>query len=469
MQNKHTRKFFNSEFIIKNKLSFSTVIILQDIYFWILSNNPPKSIIKNSKTYYYLSQSHFAELNYGLLNQSAINHIFTKLKEIKIIDSNFIENGKQNYISLNWNVVKESLLCEDELMEISSNEWWKKIHAYADKQIKMEKEGFIDSSYNTIEQEKKDMLFDVNENKLSYSENSYRIIVRIIEKCKKEKYSFFNHKYNAYGENQTKLFNKSCNCVESIYKGKFINHRLYPLSEKFKTNQQFPLDMDLINSKLKSVEGDWVKVKKLIFECLENFIKMHQDDFVPCDKHYLSNSLNDWFYGYSDEAGRYQSQFLLSFKEPDKTSKFFSEKKADRIYETLSPKVQEKGNKLIDLLPKGNSSGKYWENIKEIVEWGKLVLTCDENAKYWIEKPSDILDKLYDYFIQMNIQVSNNTLDIQKQIECSGPWVWFIQNAIENHSLNRGLIDCVNNEDFIDCYKTNKNIGFDDMDEIPVF
>lgn len=467
MENLSTRRFFSSKFIIENKLSFSSVIILQDIYFWLLSENPPKQKIKDNKTYYFISQSHFARLNYGLLNQSAINHIFKKLKDVNIIDSSYLESGKENYISFNWNKIKESLLLDEELQELENNEWWKKIHAYADEQIRMEKEGFK-NSYNKSK-ESENMLFDVSENKITYSENSYRIIVKLIQKCKKENYKFFNHKYNAYGESQTKLFNKSCSFIELIYKGRFINPRLYPLSDKFKNNQQFPFDYDFVNEKLKEVQGDWIKIKKLIFNCFQNYVLMHQQEYVPCDKQYLVSSLSDWFYGYSDEAGRYQSQFLLSFNEPMKTPEFYSEKKADRIYDTLSQQVQKKGNKLIDLLPKGNSSGKYWQNIKDIVEWAKLVLSCDENAKYWIEKPSDILDKLYEYFVEMNIQVSNNTLDIEKQIECSGPWVWFIQNAIEKHSLNRNLVDCVTNDDFVDCYSNNKNIGFDDMDEIPIF
>lgn len=463
MENVSTRRFFSSKFIIENKLSFSTVIILQDIYFWILSENSPKQKIKNNKTYYYISQSHFARLNYGLLSQPAINQIFKKLKDIKIINSCYVENRKENYINFNWDKIKESLLPDEELQEMENNEWWKRIHAYADEQIRMEKEGF-DNSYNKDE-ESKEMLFDVSENKITYSENSYRIVTRIIEKCKKENYKFFTHKYNSYGENQTKLFNKSCNFVESIYKGKFINPRLYSLSDKFKNNQQLPFDFDFINKKLKEVEGDWVKVKKLIFNCFENFVLMHQEEYVPCDKQYLVSSLSDWFYGYSDEAGKYQSQFLLSFKEPMKTPEFYSEKKADRIYDTLSSKVKENGNKLIELLPKGISSGRYWENVKKIVNWAKLVLSSDENAKYWIDNPADIINKLYDYFKSSNIQVSNNTLDIEKQIECSGPWVWFVRSAIENHNLNRNLCDCVTSRDFVDCYKKN-NVSFDDMEEV---
>lgn len=469
METLSTRRFFNSQFIIENKLSFSTVILLQDIYFWILSDNPPKQEIKNNKTYYFLSQSHFARLNYGLLSQSAINHIFNKLQEVKIIDSNFIKNGRENYICLNWNKVKESLLVDQELQNMSDNEWWKRIHAYADKQIKMEKEGFNDSYNNTGVN---NMLFDTNENQnISYTENSYRIVTRIISICKEKNYDFFAHKYNQYGEKQTKLFNKSCNFVEAIYKGKFINPRLYPLSEKFKSNQQFPVDMEFISNELKKVEYDWVKVKKLLLSCLNNFILMHDKDYVPCDKQYLNSTLSDWFYGYSDDGGKYQSQFLLSFKEPMKTPQFFSEKKADKIYDTLSSKVRKNGNKLFDLLPKGTSSGKYWEHIKEIVEWAKLVLTTDENAKYWISNPADILNKLYDYFKQMNIQVSNNTLDIRKQIECSGPWVWFVQQAIENHGLNRNLSDCITTDDFFDCYKGDdfRNMSFNDMMDIPSF
>ena len=75
-----TRKFFNKSFILKNKLSFSSVIILEDIYYWVLSKNPPKSINVEDKTFYYISQTHFAEFNDGLLSQPRVNTIFEELK-----------------------------------------------------------------------------------------------------------------------------------------------------------------------------------------------------------------------------------------------------------------------------------------------------------------------------------------------------------------------------------------------------
>ena len=122
------------EFIKKNKLSFASVIILQDIYFWILSNKPPKSFISNGEIFYYISQTHFAEFNEGLLTRPRINQIFSELKNVGIIDKNMILNYHMNYISFNRSKIEESVLSEEILKEIQSNEWWKRIHEYAREQ-----------------------------------------------------------------------------------------------------------------------------------------------------------------------------------------------------------------------------------------------------------------------------------------------------------------------------------------------
>lgn len=467
MESFSTRRFFSSEFVIKNKLSFSTVIILQDIYHWILSDNPPKQIIKNNKKYFYLSQSHFQRFNYGLLTQPAVNKIFNKLKEIKIIESSSRE-GNENYISFNWEKIKESLISEQELKIMSDNEWWKRIHEYANEQIKFE------NSYNKKEEnEMNNSLFDMEDEKskkIKYSENAYLIAVKIIEKAKSNNSGFFgNHKCKEYGEEQTKLMTQSCNSIQSIYDGNFINPRLYPFSEKFLSNQQFKLDMNEVKSILNEVKSDWNKVRKLILGAFKNFELMHKPEYVPCDKKYLIHNLNEWFYAISfEEAGKFQSQFLQSLFEPMKTPEFYSEKKADVIYEDLSTSVKVAGNKLFEMNTNMNS-GTYWEKIKDIVEWAKLILELEPNAHYWISSPSDIITKFNEYCENKNIVVNVSTLDIQKSFESNTPFSWFVEEAINEHGLNKNLLNCITPEDFVDAYNTNNdNLSFDDMSDVDI-
>lgn len=491
MEQVSTRRFFSSEFVIKNKLSFSTVIILQDVYFWILSNNPPKKIILNHKTFYFISQSHFTRFNNGLLSQPAISKIFNQLKEIGIIESSFVKDEKENYINFNWNKIKESLLPDEELQIMEDSPWWKRIHAYADEQIRQEHAGNTETIYDTNyeivkkgnrnclvkkekeqpsksynnSEEKKEVLFEMEDKSPKYSIEAYSIAKKLIEKSKKENREYFKHKYNEYGEEQTKLITKSCQFIQAIYNGNFLNPRQYSLSEKFMENQQFPIELPKVKEILNEVKGDWKQVKKLILNAYENFELMHQENYCPCNKQFLNKSLSDWFYGYCDEAGKYQSQFIQCLFEIPLTKKFYSEKKADRIFEGLSSKSCEYGEQLIDLNPSMNS-GTAWENIKKMIEWAKLVIISEQNAGYWISNPSEIIKKFVEWAKINNVQISTNSFDINWCIENNGPWVWFVQNAIKEYKFNSQLINLVDEGDFLDCYKPSSGISFDDMQEV---
>lgn len=495
MEQYSTRRFFSSDFVIKNKLSFSTVIILQDIYFWLLSETPPKRIKLNHKTFYFISQSHFTRLNYGLLSQPAISQIFKELKNIGIIESSFVKDEKENYINFNWNKIKESLLPDEELQIMEDSPWWKRIHAYADEQIRQEQAGNTETIYDTDyeivkkgnrdclvrkqnkesssksynnSEEKKEMkseLFEMEDKSPKYSIEAYSIAKKLIEKSKKENKEYFKHKYNEYGEEQTKLITKACQFIQAIYSGNFLNPRRYSLSEKFLENQQFPIEISKVKDILNEVKGDWKKVKKLILNAYENFELMHQENYCPCNKQFLNKSLTDWFYGYSDEAGKYQSQFIQCLFEIPLTKKFYSEKKADNIFEKLNGKSQDYGEELIDLNPSMNS-GTAWENIKKMVEWAKLLLTAEQNAGYWIESPSEIIKKFVDWVKNNSIQINTNSFNINWCVKNNGPWVWFIQSVSKEYKFNSQLVSLVDEDDFLDCYKPVSTISFDDMKEV---
>ena len=491
MEQISTRRFFSSKFVIENKLSFSTIIILQDIYFWILSeDNPPKKLILNNKTFYYISQSHFVRFNYGLLNQARINHIFKELKEIGIIGYSFVKDEKENYINFNWNKIKESLLPDEELQIMEDSPWWKRIHAYADEQIRQEQAGNIETIYDTDYEivkkgnrnclvrkqnkelasksynnsEVKEVLFDINEKTVPYTKEAYSIAVRLIQKSTNNNNDFFNHKYKEYGEEQTKLFSKSCQFIQAIFNGNFLNPRRYPLTQKFIENQQFPIDISVVRNKFETVKNDWKAVRNLLFNAYKNFELMHKEDYCPCEKRYLTKTLSDWFYGISDEAGKFQSQFIQCLFEIPLTKKFYSEKKADGIFDELSTKSREYGETLIDLNPKMNS-GTAWENIKKMVEWAKLLLSSDSSANYWISSPSEIIQKFVEFSKMNNVQINVKSFDIKWCVENNGPWVWFLQDAIKKHSINNNVISLVTSDDFVDCYNT-KGMSFEDMEEI---
>lgn len=485
--NEGTRKFFNKGFIVKNKLSFSSVIILQDIYRWILSKNPPKSISVEDKTFYYISQTHFAEFNDGLLSQPRINAIFRELKNAGIIGESILIKRHMNYISFNWEKIKESLLSKEVLKEMESNDWWKKIHDYADEQIAKENkknlspDDMLNKGYEVVVKNNRKYLVKKKDIQESYNKNSEEKMLLSEEDmglkpkiCKeadaiarliiKRYNNYFSHKVPDLGTSPTKTYQGICNKIADIYNGAFLKSRIYPLSEKCLKNSQFKIEG--WRDKIKEVQGDWNKTRKLILGALKNFVLMHEENRMPFSKEYLQSNLNLWFYDNISNRDEPQSQFVLSLFEPEFTNKHKSEMKADKIFETLNDTAKRGGNKLF-VLNENMPAGLFWQRVKEIVEWGRLAFRTEPNIQYWVSSPSEIPGRFADYCEEKKISVSVHTLDIKKAVEDNSPWTWFIKDMSIKHGLNPHLAECVTSDDFLDCYNSNAHPNFDDMEEVP--
>ena len=477
-----TRKFFNVDFIKKNKLSFTSVIILQDIYFWILSNKPPKSFISNGEIFYYISQTHFAEFNDGLLTQPRINQIFSELKKVGIIDKSMIINYHMNYISFNWSKIEESVLSEEVLKEIESNEWWKRIHQYAREQraLKNQKDNpddLLNQGYEIVVKNGRNYLVKKKESKMRASKDESMLlseedmgikfkycqeadaIARLILK----RYNcYFNHKVPEEGVEPTKTYVNLCNKITDIYNGNFIKSRFYPLSEKFLNNSQF--NIEGWKDKIKEVQGDWLKVKKLILNSMRNFMLMHDENRMPYSKEYLQTNLNLFFYDNVCNRDEPQSQFILSLFEPEYTTKHHSELKADKIFDSLNNVAKKGGNRLFSL-NENMPSGLFWQRIQEMIEWGKLAFNSEPNIQYWLMSPNDLPNEFAKYCEEKEISVSVHTLDIKKAVNDNSPWTWFVKDMSIKHGLNSHLSELVTKEDFKKCYKKDK-LTFDDLEDV---
>lgn len=484
-----TRKFFNTKFIKENKLSFSSCIILQDIYSWIFSKNPP--IIKkiNEKEFYFISQTHITEFNEGLLNRRRIGAIFDELKKVGIIESTMVVDYHFNYVSFNWNIIKESILNEEVLKNMETNEWWKNAHRICDENIAKEKkwkethgdpDDLLNQGYEIVIKNSRNFLVKKKEtDKKSYNESSEDSML-ISEKdmgikqkyCKEadriarlilKKYDvYFSHRVPEEGTEPTKLYIGICKKITDIYNGTFLKSRIYPLSEKFLKNTQF--NVENWKDKVKEVTGDWNKTKKLILESLKNFILMHEANRMPYSKEYLQNNLNLWFYDDISNRDEPQSQFVLCLFEPEFTTKHHSELKADKIFDSLSNNAKLGGNKLFSL-NENMPSGLFWQRVQEMVEWGKLAFRCEPNIHYWLTSPNDLPLEFAKYCEEKEISVSVHTLDIKKAVDDNSPWTWFVKDMSIKHGLNPHLSELVTNEDFKRCYKKDK-LTFDDLEDV---
>lgn len=468
METPTTRRFFNSAFVIKHKLSFSTVVILQDIYRWIMGKHPPKSMDVNGKTYYYISETHIADLNYGLLNHQRIGAIFKELKAVGVIESSIIADYCCHYLSFNWKGVTNTVLGEKEMMDIESDDWYKRIHAFAREQLEKEqawKEGrgeksIYDTDYEIVVKngrnylvkkknaEKKaelDRLLDDSDLGLKVCPEANAIAKLILKRYG----NFFSHKVPKEGEKPTKTYTEIVRKISDIHNGTFGNSRYYALGEKFLNNTQFNLDG--WKEKVREAKGDWLKVKKLVLSALKNFELMHEKNRLPYTKDYLQTNLNLWFYDPFSDSDNPQSQFILSLNEPEFTKKHNSEAKADRIFNELSDRAKMGGNKLFSL-NEDMPSGSFWQKVKEMVEWGETAFEFEPSITSWLMSASELPELFAQYCEDKGLSISIATLDIERAVDTNAPWTWFVKDACLKYGLNPHLSELVTVDDFVDCY-----------------
>lgn len=494
--NEISAKYFSTKFIVENKLKLTDIVILEYIYSWILSDNPPEFKMESGKKAFYLSQSHIADDFSMLITQPAISQKMKRLEKCGIVETKIIDSFKGKfYVVFNWEKVLESLaskeLLEKQKYKYCSN-WFEKIYQYISEERKNEdewkKEWNKKSMYEKIEyyqnEEKKykkeieDESYNKNMNLLDsgieikktyYCKEADSIARRILTKYS----NFFVTKYPIDGAKPTKTYIRLCRKIEDIYNGNFINSRFYNFNENIFKNRQF--ETEGWKEKIKEVKGDWVKVKKLIFGAVNNFILMFNEDRMPLSKIYLTNNLNNWFFS-DDINNKGQSQFIQSLNEPMFTRKKLGLNKAKNIVEKLkegSPVSYLSGHELNELLPDDANEAVAWDFILKIIKWGKLLYQYDENAKYFLQCEIDgklehgpqVLPALFArYLLENQISVSLNTLNIEQAVGNNAPWCWFIDKACKEHDMNRNISKCSDNDDFYDAYTYNKS-----DDEFPVF
>ena len=291
----------------------------------------------------------------------------------------------------------------------------------------------------------------------------------------------FVTRYPRENEQPTKTYIRLCNKITDIYNGHFTNSRLYNFDENVFNNKQFITDG--WQEKIKSVKGDWNKVKMLIFEAINNFTLMFDENRMPLRKDYLTNNLNDWFFS-DNPNNKGQSQFIQSLNEPQIIKQKLGEDKARKIVQELkekSPISYIAGHELNQLLPANASELTAWQNIQEIIKWGKLLWQYEPNSKYFmqcdikgnLESGPKVLPALFAKYLRENkINVSLSTLDIERSINNNAPWCWFIKDACKKHNMNSDYAGCFNNDDFFDVHEKSKRISWDDMDDmddLPIF
>ena len=470
MSIKSTRRYFSYEFlIVKHKFNGNYITILQQIYEWMFSDNPPRRFVENGKVYFYISQSYLSRMNAGICSQPYISKMFKYFREIGlIIDTKTLNDNKEYYIAFNWDIVKQTLLEDEEINMKYSNNWFERINSFADEQIEAK-----NNSYNNSEE--KNMLLDESDmnagKKRGYSKQADAIAKRILKKYAQ----YFTTKYPLENQEPTKTYSRLCKKIDDIYNGRFTSSRFYDFDEGVFNNKQF--ETGNWREEINAVKNDWGKVKELIFAALNNFILMYEPERMPLNKEYLTTNLNDWFFS-DNPNSKGQSQFIQSLNEPMYTKQKLGLNKAKVIVQELkekSPVSYYAGHELNELLPTTANEGTAWNYIQDIIKWGKLLWQFDNNSHYFMqanindknEAGPKVLPALFARYLKdKEINVSLNTLNIEQAVDNNGPWCWFIKDACKKYNINEDYLQCFESEDFYDACKGNKKIGFYDMNEI---
>lgn len=504
--NEISAKYFSTKFIIENKLKLADIVILEYIYSWILSNNPPEFKMESGKKAFYLSQSHIADDYNSLIDQSTVSRKIRKLEKCGIVETRIIDSVKGKfYLCFNWDKVVESLaprqLLEQQKYKYCSN-WFEKIFQYIkeeqrakedwDKQwnkkswhekIEYEKQQEQQwkqqqaDSYNRTNEENMAGLLDDKDMQLQkpkYCKQADAIAKRILTKY----VNYFQNRIPQAGQQPTKTYISICHKIEDIYNGNFTKSRFYEFDNSVFNNKQF--DTEGWREKINNVKGDWSKVKALIFNAVENFVLMYEEDRMPFKKDWLTNNLNEWFHSENPNS-RNQSQFIQSLNEPQIQKSKLGMDKAKNIVEDLkkkSPVSYYAGHELNELLPANANELTAWQFIIDIIKWGKLLWQFDENAKYFmqckingeLQAGPKVLPALFARWLKdEDVSVTLATLDIKQSSANNGPWRWFYEQACRKHDMNPNFVDCFDTADFYDARKMSGKITFDDMNEIPVF
>lgn len=304
------------------------------------------------------------------------------------------------------------------------------------------KEYIIPDNESIIED--KNVLFEYQEKK--FSKISEELITRLIEKNK----DLFGTRIPKKNNKPSISFTRACQFLDDIYNGNVTNPRLHSTINSLDSKEcAFPIyDWRTILEKCKN---NWNEIHKLLNKAVKNYRLMKDTNRMPMKKTSLPRGIDLWF----EDTYSNNSYFIYCFNEPPLIKDRNNEKIADEIYDSLPISAQKEGNKLFGL----NTSmpdAQFWIKIKDMMQWGNTLCKYDANAHYWISKGSDLLSKFYDYLIDNSLTISITTIDIKKAVECNGPWVWFLNEAIVRHNLNTDIISCCTADELRSYYEKRK-------------
>lgn len=459
---------FSANAYIDKRLTLLNCCTLEVLFNWFKNNSKLSNLIAYKNDIYQWFNlkvlSEYCRCSWKTMQSNiSVLSAFGFLKKLKTKDNKL-------YLAFNFEKYKTALNSEEDL--VCKRITWINKYLEEEKGKKIK----IIETYNRTNEENMAGLLDDKDmqlEKAKYCRQADAIAKRILTKY----VNYFQHRIPQDGEKPTKTYISICHKIEDIYNGHFLSSRYYNFDETVFNNKQF--DTEGWCEKLKAVRGDWNKVKALIFNAVENFVLMYEENRMPFKKDWLTNNLSEWFHSENPNS-RNQSQFIQSLNKPQIQKSKLGMDKAKNIVADLkkkSPVSYYAGHELNELLPANANELTAWQFITDIIKWGKLLWQFDENAKYFmqckingeLQAGPKVLPALFARWLkEQDVSVNLSTLDIKQSSANNGPWRWFYEEACRKHDMNPNFVGCFDTSDFYDARKTSGKITFNDMGEIPL-
>ena len=368
-------------------------------------------LIINGMVYFHISRMEIAR-DIGLDEQS-VSTVLKFLKNNGFVRTFYEIHNKKLYIAPIINICKEYIIPNDICVDVP-----------------------------VVEEEK--VLFEIQEKK--FSSMAEEMITKIVKKNR----DVFGTRLPSNGSKFSTSFTKACQFLDDIYNGDIFNARLH-LTINSLDSKRCSFYIEGWKDKLEKCKGNWNEIHKLLNKAVRNYKLMRESNRMPMKKTSLPRSIDTWF----EDSYSNNSYFIYCLNEPPLIRDRNNEKIADEIFDILPSAAKKGGNRLFDLNP-SMSDSQFWENIKNMVEWGDTLCKYDSNAHYWIDKGADIPSKFCDYLIENNLTMSLVTVNLPRAIECNGPWTWFLNDVIVKHDLDVNILNYGTKEELEKYYEKRK-------------
>jgi hypothetical protein len=223
------------------------------------------------------------------------------------------------------------------------------------------------------------------------------------------------------GGNYTKTILQAARTIQSIYAGRFA--RDCRVGSEFLDRNGVYITDDTWRE-LDAMKGSWEAVRDGLFGAVKNYRQWFWPENEPEHKDWLPRDISTWLFDRFNQSSVFLA-CILGKPYP------LRETKADRVYESLPPKIRSIGETLYQ---EGWDPVVFWLKMKDIVGWYEdncQLISSEPNLRYWFEGSLVIWFRKYVNWV--------STLDglYLKQVGIGNPtWTAWCTHSAKEHGFS---------------------------------